>query len=268
MATEYSEGAHESVKEQGPKPLVRTSSAESPAPGKVSATAGLASKGVAPRGVSPVRVGPAAHPAPNLEITEPAGYVLPKGTAPRAPLPSLSSTTERHPGAPGLTDADVHAVAQAVARELIKPLEVQLRSLEARLARAELTLDRTERTLESADASGGLPAVTPAARTAAPAPAVPSPLLAAPIPTPVTKSSPAPASPAPTYALPAPAVVTKAAEPRWTTKALAAPEVQLSSDELGMFDSGKRMRRIATVMVMVVLLAAGLLVGAMVVSRS
>ena len=35
-----------------------------------------------------------------------------------------------------------------------------------------------------------------------------------------------------------------------------------------MFDSGKRMRRIATVMVMVVLLAAGLLVGAMVVSRS
>jgi hypothetical protein len=151
-------------------------------------------------------------------------------------------------------------LAQAVARELTKPLEDHVRALESRIASLEAKLDRTERTLESTD-----PAGVPAVSAPAPVPAyipvpVPAPLLAAtPAPSPVVTApspAPAPVAPKPAALAPAPKL-----DP-W------AADVHLSSDELGMFDAGKRRSRIAATLVLVVLVIGGALVAAMVASRS
>lgn len=230
---------------------MRSTSGESPLPGKVSAGAQMPSKGgVAPR--APMKSNP--------EHTEPGGYQLPRGVAPRAPSASVTSVTER-PG--GLSEGDVRMLAQAVARELTKPLEDHVRVLESRIASLEAKLDRTERTLESTD-PGGVPAVAAPAPVAAasafvPVP-VPAPLLAAtPAPSPVLAApspAPAPVAPKPAALAPAPKI-----DP-W------AADVHLSSDELGMFDAGKRRSRIAITLVLVVLTIGGALVAAMVASRS
>lgn len=234
---------------------MRSTSGESPLPGKVSAGAQMPSKG----GVSP-----RAPMKSNPEHTEPGGYQLPRGVAPRAPSASVTSVTER-PG--GLSEGDVRMLAQAVARELTKPLEDHVRALESRIASLEAKLDRTERTLESTD-PGGVPAVAAPAPAPAPAPVasafvpvpVPAPLLAAtPAPSPVVAApspAPAPVAPKPAALAPAPKV-----DP-W------AADVHLSSDELGMFDAGKRRSRIAVTLVLVVLTIGGALVAAMVASRS
>lgn len=233
------------VKDQGPrKPL--GSGAESPAPGKVTTTVGLGVKAAAPR--PPLKSNP--------EHTEPGGYQIPtKPLAPRAPSASFTSPAEK-PG--GLTEADVRILALAIAKEATKPLEDQIKSLEARLASAERTLDRTERTL-GADGSGGHPAVVPAPTPAPAAVAfVPPPVVPAPAPAPAALVVPK-----------APASEPKAIEPtpRPAPK-LSLDDVHLSSDELGMFDGSKRKNRIAAVFVLVVLLMAGGLVAAMIVSRS
>jgi len=193
------------------------------------------------------------------EHTEPGGYQVPtKPMAPRAPSASVTSVTER-PG--GLSEGDVRTLAQAVLKEALRPLEDQIKNLEARLASAERSLDRTERTL-GADGSGGHAAfVAPAPA----APAVPAPVAYA-LPAPVVAEAP---KPPPSE----PKAVAPAARPALAPVLTPAPklsldDVHLSSDELGMFDAGKRKARIATVFILVLLLGAGGLVAAMIVSRS
>lgn len=197
---------------------MRSTSGESPAPGKVATTAGL----------------------------------VPKGVAPRAPSASVTSVTER-PG--GLSEGDVRTLAQAVAKDLMRPLETQLRSLEERLARIERNLDRTERNLESTDPAGVPAAVLPATPPLFPALAVAAP-------------TPAPSEPKPAAVALAPASAPKAIEVRRPAPKLSLDDVHLSSEELGMFDAGKRKKRIAFVFVFVLLLAGGGLIAAMIVSRS
>lgn len=229
------------VKDQGPRKPLGSASGDSPAPGKVTSTAGLGAKGTAPR--PPMKSSP--------EHTEPGGYQLPsKAIAPRAPSASVTSVTER-PG--GLSEGDVRTLAQAVLKEALRPLEEQIRALEARLVSTERALDRTERTLESADASGGHAAVV------APPAFVPPPVAYALPAAPVVAAAPIPK---------APASEPRAIEPVRLPPKLSFDDVHLSSDELGMFDAGKRKARIATVFILVLLLGAGGLVAAMIVSRS
>jgi len=234
------------VKDQGPRAPTR-SAAESPAPGKVAATTGLAAKGVAPRVPSAVKS--------TSENTEPGGYQIAKGVAPRAPSASVTSATERPNG---LSEGDVRVLAQAIAKELLRPLEQSLAGLEDRIARLERTLDRTERSLGPADASGPVQALV--APVAVPVPAAFTPMA----PAVVTKPPIANPPPANLDEPPRAARV----EPRPFPKPIALDDVHLSSAELGMFDSAKRMRRIATFFVLLLLLAGGGLVTAMIVSRS
>jgi hypothetical protein len=228
------------VKDQGPRSPTH-SAAESPTPGKVAATSGLAPKGVAPRAPSAAKS--------TSENTEPGGYQSAKGVAPRAPSADRPN---------GVSEGDVRTLAQAIAKELLKPIEHSLAGLEVRIAQLERTLDRTERALDSADASGQVQALV--------APVIPVPAVFTPV-APVVAVKPPIANPPPKN-LDEPAPRARVLEPRPLPKPIALDDVHLSSDELGMFDSAKRMRRIATFFVLLLLLAGGGLVTAMIVSRS
>ena len=225
------------VKDQGPRSPTR-SAAESPTPGKVAATTGLATKGVGPRVPSAVKS--------TSENTEPGGYQIAKGVAPRAPSASVTSATERPNG---LSEGDVRMLAQAIAKELLKPLEHSLAGLEERIARLERTQDRTERSLEPVQSLVAAIPIPAAFTPMAPVVVVKPP---------ITNPPPANLEPAPRARV----------EPRPLPKPIALDDVHLSSAELGMFDSAKRMRRIATFFVLLLLLAGGGLVTAMIVSRS
>lgn len=231
---------------------MRSTSGETPAPGKVGGTSQLASKGIAPRPPSPSK-SDATDPAMPLPV-KPA-------VTPRAP--SVASSPSR--GEMGsLAEGDVRTLALAVAKELVLPLEARIAELEARLAKAEAA----PRIFSAESAPATVPDV--AARAAVPV-AFP-PLAVAAIATsaaPATALAVAPAAPASGPKLPAEDTPKAKAEiePKPKPKPIVL-ETPLSSDELAMFDGAKRKKRIGFFLVFLLLLGAGALITAMVVSRS
>ncbi len=229
---------------------MRSSSGETPAPGKVGGTSQLASKGIAPRPPSPSK-SDATDPAMPLPV-KPA-------VTPRAP--SVASSPSRGEMG-GLVEGDVRTLALAVAKELVLPLEARIAELEARLAKAEAA----PRIFSAESAPATVPDV--AARAAVPV-AFP-PLAVAAIATsaaPATALAVAPAAPASGPKLPAEDAPKAKAEPKPKPKPIVL-ETPLSSDELAMFDGAKRKKRIGFFLVFLLLLGAGALITAMVVSRS
>jgi ribonuclease E len=232
---------------------MRSTSGETPAPGKVGGTSQLAAKGIAPRPPSPSK-SDATDPAMPMPV-KPA-------VTPRAP--SVASSPSR--GEMGsLVEGDVRTLALAVAKELVLPLEARIAELEARLAKAEAA----PRIYSAESAPATVPDV--AARAAVPV-AFP-PLAVAAIATsaaPVTALAVAPAAPTSGPKLPAEDAAPKAKaeiEPKPKPKPIVL-ETPLSSDELAMFDGAKRKKRIGFFLVFLLLLGAGALITAMVVSRS
>ena len=231
---------------------MRSSSGETPAPGKVGGTSQLAAKGIAPRPPSPSK-SDATDPAMPMPV-KPA-------VTPRAP--SVASSPSR--GEMGsLVEGDVRTLALAVAKELVLPLEARIAELEARLAKAEAA----PRIFSAESAPATVPDV--AARAAVPV-AFP-PLAVAAIATsaaPVTALAVAPAAPAsgPKLAAEDAPKAKAEIEPKPKPKPIVL-ETPLSSDELAMFDGAKRKKRIGFFLVFLLLLGAGALITAMVVSRS
>lgn len=230
---------------------MRSTSGETPAPGKVGGTSQLASKGIAPRPPSPSK-SDATDPAMPLPV-KPA-------VTPRAP--SVASSPSR--GEMGsLAEGDVRTLALAVAKELVLPLEARIAELETRLAKAEAA----PRIFSAESAPATVPDV--AARAAVPVAFPPLAVAAVASAAPVTALAVAPAAPASGPKLPTEDAPKAKAEiePKPKPKPLVL-ETPLSSDELAMFDGAKRKKRIGFFLVFLLLLGAGALITAMVVSRS
>lgn len=178
---------------------------------------------------------------------------------PRAPsvgsVPSRSETG-------GLAEGDVRTLALAVAKELLGPLEARIAELEARLAKAEAA----PRIFSAESAPATVPDV--ASRAAVPV-AFPPLTVAAVAAAPATALAVVPGAPAsgPKLSAEDAAPKAKVVEPQPKPKPLVL-ETPLSSDELAMFDGSKRKRRIGFFLVFLLLVGAGALITAMVVSRS
>lgn len=226
---------------------MRSSSGETPAPGKVGGTGQLAAKGIAPRPASPSK-SDATDPAMPLPVKH--------AVTPRAPsvgsVPSRSETG-------GLAEGDVRTLALAVAKELLGPLEARIAELEARLAKAEAA----PRIFSAESAPATVPDVT--SRAAVPV-AFP-PLAVAAIPSTALAIAPVAPASGPKLSAEDTAPKAKVVEPQPKPKPLVL-ETPLSSDELAMFDGSKRKRRIGFFLVFLLLVGAGALITAMVVSRS
>jgi hypothetical protein len=233
---------------------MRSSSGETPGPGKVGGTGQLAAKGIAPRPPSPSK-SDATDPAMPLPVKH--------AVTPRAP--SVGSAPSRSEMG-GFTEGDVRTLALAVAKELLGPLEARIAELEARLAKTEaapriFSAESAPATVPDVAARAAVPVVFPPLAVAAAAPAIPATALAV---APVATAS------GPKLAVDEQAPKAKAlaeVAPKATPKPFEM-ETTLSADELAMFDGAKRKRRIAFFLVFLLLVGAGALITAMVLSRS